>query len=184
MGTFQHSAGGKVLIPLPSHIQGSAIFGGPNKEYRYQLKRVWDAKLPSILFVMMNPSTADPEFDDPTVAKCRKYATAWCYATLLVGNTFAYRATDQKQRLSVADPVGPENDINLIAMAHAADRVVYAYGNPHKKLRRHGNALARRLQEACSKPAHVLDLTKDGTPRHPLYLRDDTPPVAWVCGAS
>ena len=103
----QHDPGGKVRLALSADVKSWADFGGDNKEYRYTLKRVWDASLGSVLFVMMNPSTADPYVDDPTVAKCQRYARAWGYGTLLVGNTFAYRATNQKDLLRVADPVGP-----------------------------------------------------------------------------
>jgi hypothetical protein len=81
--TAEHCPGGKVLLPLPIWIRGSAIFGGPNQEYRYELSRTWNESLPTILFVMMNPSTASPEFDDPTVAMDRRYAEDWGFGTLL-----------------------------------------------------------------------------------------------------
>ena len=109
------------------------------------MRRVWDESLGSVLFVMMNPSTADPYVDDPTVAKCQRYARAWGYGTLWVGNTFAYRATNQKDLMHVADPVGPENDTWLLKMAAEAGMIVLAYGKPHLQLRR-----ADRLWPRCS----------------------------------
>jgi hypothetical protein len=72
----KHSAGGKVSIPLPFHVKGQAVFGGKNDEYRYRLHRTWGPGK-RVLFMMMNPSTADPTSDDSTVYKCRKYAVAW-----------------------------------------------------------------------------------------------------------
>ena len=96
-------------LPIPVWMKPTAIFGGINQEYRYTLSRTWDESLPSVLIVMMNPSTADGiKFNDPSVAKCCRYAMAWGYGALWVGNSCAYRATDQKRLLTVGDPVGPE----------------------------------------------------------------------------
>jgi len=174
-----HDPGGKTLIQLPLWVKGSAVFGGANQEYRYELIRVWDKMLPIVLFVMMNPSTADPTADDPTVAKCRRYAEDWGFGTLLVGNTFAYRATDQKALLSVADPIGPRNDHHLAAMAEMASLIVFAYGQPHKSLRARGLQVARRLSKNGKRLVHVLELSQDGTPKHPLYLKGTLKPQPW-----
>jgi hypothetical protein len=106
----KHDPGGKVLIPLPIWVRGSAVLGGERDEFRYELSRVWNEDLATLLFVMMNPSTAGPDSDDPSVAKCRRYAEGWGFGSLLVGNTFAYRATDKKRLLEIVAPVGPDND--------------------------------------------------------------------------
>jgi len=128
---------------------------------------------------MMNPSTAEPRFDDPSVARCRSFAKAWGYGTLLVGNTFAYRATDQRRLLEVEDPIGPENDKYLKQMARKASLIVFAYGKPHIKLRARGIAVARMLAKATDHPVYVLKLTADGTPSHPLYLPGNLQPKVW-----
>jgi hypothetical protein len=131
------------------------------------------------MFVMMNPSTADPLVDDPTVAKCGRYARAWGYGGLHVGNTFAYRATDKKRLRLLADPVGPDNDSHLIAMAKEAAIVVFAYGQPgHRTLAPRGIEVARLLRSKGAKP-HVLALSKAGVPMHPLYLRGSLKPMLW-----
>lgn len=175
-----HDPGGKVRLVLPEGTIGSAIFGGARHEYRYQLARTWNPALPAAMFVMMNPSTADPLADDPSVAKCGRYARAWGFGTLLVGNTFAYRATDKKRLLEVADPVGPENDKHLIAMAKRASLVVFAYGQPgHFSLSSRGLDVARLLVRRARIAPHVLRLAKDGTPWHPLYLRESLQPTPW-----
>ena len=117
----KHDPGGKVRLALPDGTVGSAAFGGKRQEYRYRLSRTWDAKKPHLMLVMMNPSTADPRVDDPTVAKCGRYARAWRYGGVYdVGNTFAYRTTDQKRLMQVPDPIGPDNDAHLIKMAKEA----------------------------------------------------------------
>src|ERR1700733_12285555 len=146
--TPKHDPGGKVRLALKHDVKSSAVFGGRSKEYRYRLTRTWDAEKPHAMFVMMNPSTADPLVDDPTVAKCGRFARAWGYGGIYVGNTFAYRATDQKHLRLVADPIGPDNDKHLVAMAKASHLVVFAYGQPgHRSLAPRGQLVARLLMK-------------------------------------
>ena len=173
-----HDAGGSVRIPLPGHVRGTAVFGGRAKQYRYRLGREWGAA-ERVLFVMMNPSTADPKVDDPTVAKCRRFAVKWGYGGMHVGNTFAYRATDQGRLALVKDPIGPENDAHLLAMAADAALIVFAYGKPkHRALRSRGPAVARLFQQRGLR-IHILRLSIDGTPWHPLYLPETLMPAVW-----
>lgn len=135
---------------------------------------------PHAMFIMMNPSTADPFVDDPTVAKCDRFARAWGYGGICVGNTFAYRATDQKRLMQVSDPVGPDNDAHIIEMAKLAAVVIFAYGQPcHASLRPRGLALARLLVDKAGVAPHVLRLAKNGTPWHPLYLKETLKSVVW-----
>jgi hypothetical protein len=176
----RHDPGGKVRLALKHDVKSSAVFGGRSKEYRYRLTRTWDAEKPHAMFVMMNPSTADPLVDDPTVAKCGRFARAWGYGGIYVGNTFAYRATDQARLLQIADPVGPENDQHLVEMAKVAVMVIFAYGKPrHAPLRARGPELARLLVDKAGVKPHTLRLSKDGTPWHPLYLPETLKPVVW-----
>jgi hypothetical protein len=175
----QHDPGGKVRIAVTLDIKSKAVFGGPEDCYRYRLSRTWDEKLPHAMFVMMNPSTADILVDDSTVAKCGRFARAWGYGGIFVGNTFAYRATDKKRLRSIADPVGPDNDKHLLAMAKKAQIVVFAYGQPgHRSLAPRGVAVAKLLIRAGITP-HILQLSKYGIPTHPLYLLETLKPVVW-----
>jgi hypothetical protein len=175
-----HDPGGKEHLPLPVGVKGTALFGGSQEQYRYRLSRVWDAKRPHALFVLMNPSTADPLFDDRTIAKCYRFAVAWGYGGIYVGNTFAYRCTDQGRLVEIADPIGPDNDVHLIAMAKTAAVVIFAYGKPkHRQLRSRGLTLARLLLYQAQVKPHILRLGKDGTPCHPLYLPESLKPVVW-----
>jgi hypothetical protein len=174
-----HDPGGKVSLLLPEHVKGSAVFGGLADEYRYRLARTWGTGQ-RVMFVMMNPSTADPLFDDPTVAKCRRFAVKWGYGSMYVGNTFAFRATDQSRLAEVDDPIGPDNDEHLLEMATDSARVIFAYGQPkHQRLKDRGIAVVRLLQErACTQP-YMLRLSKNGTPWHPLYLPEIVQPMLW-----
>ena len=178
--TPKHAPGGKIRITLPHGIHGTATFEGKSQEYRHRLTRTWDAEKPHAMFVMMNPSIADSLVDDPTVAKCGRFARTWRYGGIYVGNTFAYRTTDQKRLMKVPDPVGPENDAHLIEMAKQAAIVVFAYGQPcHATLRSRGLALARLLMKEAGVTPHTLRLAKNGTPWHPLYLPEILKPVVW-----
>jgi Protein of unknown function (DUF1643) len=103
----QHDPGGKVRIALTLDVESKTVSGGPGDCYRYRLSRTWDEKKPHAMFVIMNPSTADLLVDDSTVAKCGRFARAWGYGGIYVGNTFAYRATNRKHLRLVADPSAP-----------------------------------------------------------------------------
>lgn len=145
--------------------------------YRYQLWRVWDESLPRLLFVMLNPSTADAEVDDPTIKKCVKYARAWGYGGLEVVNLFALRSTDPNALLDVyRDPVPwPQNNQYILESAYRAGRIVVAWG-AHKAIR------ARDKQVTALLSIHGFDLyclrlTKSGQPWHPLYVPDAQTPV-------
>jgi hypothetical protein len=106
----------------------------------------------------MNPSVACTDHSDPTLRKTGNFARIWGYGGQLVGNVHAYRATDKNRLMEVADPVGPENDRRIAAMATQAKMVVLAYGAQVVELLRHHPHLCH------------LRLAKDGTPVHPLYL--------------
>lgn len=84
----KHDPGGKVRIKLALDVKSNIVFGGPDDCYRYRLSRTWDKIQPHVLWVMMNPSVADHDGDDPTVAKCGRLARAWGYGDIYVGNTF------------------------------------------------------------------------------------------------
>jgi hypothetical protein len=77
-------------------------------QYRYRLWRLWDALAPVMVWVLLNPSTADADTDDPTVRKCVGFARAHRYGGVVLVNLFAWRATDPKQLRIVNDPVGPK----------------------------------------------------------------------------
>lgn len=140
----------------------------PCGQYRYCLTREWLMGEGVVLFVMLNPSTADAEADDPTIRRCIGFAQRWGFRGLAVGNLFALRATDPQQLKRVADPIGPENDRHLIWMSNGADVTIAAWGT----LGAFRNRDQRVLGLLRGTVEH-LGLTKQGHPRHPLYLRAD-----------
>jgi len=132
--------------------------------YRYSLTRVWNLDLPTIVFIGLNPSTADATVDDPTIRRCSRFARDWRFGRLVVVNLFAYRATDPRILRSVDDPIGSRNNGAIQAHCLSAQRIVAAWGT-------HG-ALAGRAEHVLRflRRPYCLGVTKSGSPRHPLYL--------------
>ncbi|MEN9545618.1 MAG: hypothetical protein RLZZ356_350 [Verrucomicrobiota bacterium] len=166
-GPLKHDAGGKARPAWPLDSAVSAVFSECQR-YRYELREVWDPDRPLVLWLLMNPSVACTDHSDPTLRKTGNFARIWGYGGQLVGNVHAYRATDKNRLMEVADPVGPENDRRIAAMATQAKMVVLAYGQPPKALRSRGAQVVELLRHH----PHLchLRLAKDGTPVHPLYL--------------
>lgn len=148
--------------------------------YRYQLDREW-ARLGmlarSALFVMLNPSTADANQDDPTIRRCVSFAKAWNYEAVTVVNLFAYRATKPKDlwAASVDDIHGPRNQEVIERAARDAGIIICAWG-AHERADWQAEQVRGWIAHHDEK-LHVLGRTKSGQPRHPLYLRADAMPV-------
>lgn len=172
-----HHVGDSRPLTLSQDVVSTATYGGPDKCYRYTLKRVWDTSLPSVMWLMMNPSVATECGDDRTVAKCQRYARAWGYGSILVGNTFAYRCTDQERLTEVPDPVGPDNDAALLAMAQEADRVIAAYGTPRIKMLLPRGPQAVQMLQRHNIPVYAMKVGVNGRPCHPLYLPGSLQPT-------
>ena len=145
--------------------------------YRYRLERVWAPGAKTVLFVMLNPSTATEVQNDPTVERCERRARALGFGGFAVANIFAFRATDPRVMRAAADPVGPGNDAVILALARAADRVICAWG-VHGAHRGRGAAVAALLRLQGVAPYH-LGLTRAGAPKHPLYIGYAAGPVPW-----
>lgn len=144
--------------------------------YRYQLVREWDNDLPTCAFIMLNPSTADAERDDNTIKKCVKFAQRWGFGCLLVGNLYAYRATDPAALNNRGiDVVGRDNDGALRHIVRVSDRIVCAWGANCPDTWR--APFVRNTLLAGNPDVYALRVTKDGHPGHPLYIRDDTKPI-------
>lgn len=142
-------------------------------KYRYALGRQFKHGVGICVFVMLNPSTADANIDDPTIRRCMNYAHDWGFGRLVVVNIFAWRSTNPKVLKKLADAIGPQNDGVVMREVSKAQRVICAWG-AHGDLYRRGRAVLATLQNAC-RPEH-LGLTKSGQPKHPLYLKADAVP--------
>jgi len=138
-------------------------------DYRYSLTRVWDGTLPTITFVLLNPSTADAVDLDPTLRRCVNFSKRDGYGGMKILNLYAYRTPSPKVMLGVPDPVGPENDR---ALAEATGTVVAGWGT---------NASPARVAHALTllPPLKALKVTMHGHPQHPLYAKGDSLLVDW-----
>ena len=151
--------------------------------YRYTLRRDWaPPEFERAVFVMLNPSTADAEQDDPTIRRCINFARSWQCGGLLVLNLYALRSTDPKALWKHADPVGPDNDtwLRWMARARPGQRVVREWGANAKPERERQVVTLLRDAEA---QLFCLDKTIAGAPKHPLYLAANTPLVRFGAAA-
>jgi hypothetical protein len=166
-------------VPEESGTSGSDSGSGAIivDDYRYLLWRTVDEKRPGVLvWVMLNPSTADATTNDNTIKKCMKLTRYWGYGRMEVVNLFAYRSTDPKALYKVQDPIGVSNDSFLRNAFAAADRIVCAWGANGKLLDREKRVpvLAAGKSLWCLKVSE-----KTGSPYHPLYQPDDSKLSPW-----
>lgn len=141
------------------------------KVYRYVLAREWQSHLPGVLFVALNPSTADAVRDDATVRRCIGFATSWGFGRLAIANLFAFRSTDPDQLSDATDPIGPKNDWWLERLSAEFSLTVAAWGTHGSLFQRAAEVLPKLIN------VHHLGLTRQGHPRHPLYLPRTVKPV-------
>jgi hypothetical protein len=144
-------------------VSGAQIEG----RYRYRLWREW-GEGPRVCFVMLNPSTADAEQDDPTIRRCIGFAKVLGAGSLDVVNLYALRATDPREIARDAAPVGPANNTYIDEAARRAEMVICAWG-AHSHARDRAATVLGILRRAGVKPM-CLRRTKAGHPAHPLYL--------------
>lgn len=157
------------LFDTSRWLDAGATFS-PCGAYRYRLWRTWDEIAPTVGFTMLNPSTADAAKDDATIKRCLGFARSWGYGGLVVVNLFALRSTDPAALYTHADPVGPDNDGHIDQVRASVPMMIAAWG-AHGALRGRGAKVLDTLD------MRHLGLTKDGHPRHPLYLRGDARPM-------
>jgi hypothetical protein len=139
--------------------------------YRYRLSRVWDGRSLPLVWIMLNPSTADAVDDDPTIRRCIGFAQREGCGGIEVLNLFALRATDPRALRSVRDPVGPDNDRWISEVLHPHSRVIAAWG-------RNGDYLGRNKFVIRNLRAMGIRIECLGDrPNHPLYIKGDQPLV-------
>ncbi|MFY9238214.1 MAG: DUF1643 domain-containing protein [Roseovarius sp.] len=164
-----------------THLKGdapsTAVYSDCER-YRYTLTRVWEPAGQKALFIMLNPSTATEVQNDPTVERCERRARTLGFGGFRVTNIFAWRDTDPRAMRAAADPVGPGNDAAIRESCDWADRIIAAWGT-HGVHRGRGAEVARMLQ-GLGRPVYHLGLTKDGHPKHPLYIAYARQPEPWA----
>jgi hypothetical protein len=165
-------------------MQMTAVFGGWDNIYRYELRRIWDDKLPLLVVCMLNPSTADHQSNDPTILTLIHFAKLWGYGGLLIVNLFAFRSSSPAAMFKAEDPIGLRNgDYLHLAILYARDngaRMLAAWGND-------GNERAFwTIERALNLGVELISLgtTQSGAPKHPMArglhrIARDQQPIVW-----
>ncbi len=142
------------------------------RKYRYSLWRTWDENEPVVLFILLNPSTADENLDDPTIRRCIGFAKEWGAGGIVVVNLFAFRATSPDEMMAAEDPIGPLNDHTILEAARSAGMAICAWGNSGSHLGR-STSLKRVLVDKGVE-LFCLGTNDSGEPKHPLYIKGGT----------
>lgn len=159
-------------------VKSTAVIS-PCGLYRYRLTRAWDEQLDPLVFVMLNPSTADASVDDPTIRRCVGYAKREGCGGIVVVNLMAYRATKPNALLKVDDPVGPSNLDMLIITLAGLDRAVVAWGG-HRSARMPFSRPSIEMVASCVDEMVCLGASEsNGSPYHPLMQPASAPLIPW-----
>lgn len=147
--------------------------------FRYRLWRIWNPERPRVLWIMLNPSTADAANDDPTIRKCAAFAKKWGCGGIEVVNLYAFRTASPALLKASGYRLGVENLATLSAMLQPDGlrfAAVAAWG-AHAQ-----NSIAEWVRVEADRaglPLHYLRLNKGGSPAHPLYLPLDSELTEW-----
>lgn len=173
-------------------IAGDAVISADGK-YRSILSREIEADGDGLcVFGMLNPSTASGTVNDPTLHQTMRFAAREKCCHLYVVNLFTARSPEPKILWTIDDPVGPDADrafdtiVNLALGNYPRKVIIIAgwgavtSGAPEwfRNLRNDRvevfkSRFPRRL------PIMALGLTRDGSPRHPLYIGRKEPLVEY-----
>jgi hypothetical protein len=165
-----------VVAPLYPESRGADI--SHCGRYRYRLWREWNYTYPTCCFIMLNPSTADANIDDPTIRRCVGFAKKWGYGRLNVVNLFAYRSASPEALygMSKGMAIGPEGDRHIAEVCNASDIIICAWGN-HGSLFMRGEEVIKIIRaQQGAEPMAIKINNKSKQPSHPLYLKADLKP--------
>ena len=141
------------------------------RKYRYTLWRTWDDSKPKVMFLGLNPSTADEINNDPTVTRCINYSKSWGYGGMYMMNIFAFRTTYPIELKKSNDPVGKNNDYWIEKIQNDVDKCIGAWGNDGEFKNRF-KTIYRIIPDL-----YCLKVNNSGQPAHPLYLRSNLKPI-------
>tara|TARA_B100000123_G_scaffold266093_1_gene237887 strand:- start:95 stop:556 length:462 start_codon:yes stop_codon:yes gene_type:complete len=135
-----------------------------DKKDRFSLSRIWDSKKPKALYIMLNPSYADNESDDPTIRRLIFFSKKFKFGGFYVTNLFS-QITPYPKELNMDNKSKKKNLKIISELIKKSDLIVYAWGNLVSE--------PIELRKLIESPL-CFGINKNGTPRHPLYLRSDT----------
>lgn len=139
-----------------------------DRRYRFALWRIWDEKKPLVMFIGLNPSTANETDADPTIKSVERICRYNGYGGFYMMNCFPYVSTDPNQLKDFGNT--SENDKWLIDIGNKCQSVVFVWGNFKivKKLNRDVELMKMFPN------AKALHINKNGSPKHPLYCKSET----------
>lgn len=139
------------------------------RKYRFALWRIWDDSKPLIMFIGLNPSTANEHEPDPTIKRVTKFAYKWGYGGFYMMNCFAFVTAYPKELFKPYAEI-EENDRWLKLISERCSEIIFAWGT--------FEAAKYRAEELCEMfpNGKALVVNKDGSPRHPLYVKGDIVP--------
>ena len=157
---------------LFNHSDNGALFS-EDRKYRYALWRIWDKSKPLIMFIGLNPSTANEAQDDPTIRRIKSMAGKWGYGGVYMMNCFPYVSTNPDDLKDFGNT--SLNDQWLHDISELCQEIIFAWGS-FDIVKESGmdKALIRMFPHA-----KALIINKDASPRHPLYVPGDVVPCRY-----
>ena len=141
------------------------------RKYRYALWRIWDNSKPLVMFIGLNPSTANEASNDPTIRRVKRFASDWGFGGVYMMNLFAY-VTPYPEILKKCDDPLCDNDRWLEEIAIKCNKIIFAWGSFPEA--------SKRAKDIINKfDGHALIINKDGSPRHPLYVPNNIEPIKY-----
>ena len=160
-------------------MRRDAIFS-EDRKYRYILSRIWDETKPTVLFIGLNPSTADETEDDPTIRKCINFAKTWGYGGIYMANLFAFRSTNPENLRNEQDPVGSDNNSFIKKYLGESERTIVCWGNKGNINNRSEEVYNLLVNSPHHNSLHCLKINQTGEPHHPLYLPLDIEAIPYT----
>lgn len=139
-------------------------------KYRYVLWRNWDNSKPKVMFIGLNPSTANETYNDPTIRRVIGFAKSWGFGGMAMLNLFAIVSPDPKVLATSQDPVG-DNDGYLETFGTVADTIVFAWGS-FREAKDRAVVVSKMFPNAI-----CLKKSAAGNPWHPLYVPANVEPI-------
>lgn len=139
----------------------------------------WNKGNDFVLFIGLNPSIADEVRLDPTVTRCYNFARRWGYHFLLMANLYSKISTDPKGvDFKFNDPDDRmNNDYELAQAVKLSNQVILAWGsNADSQIAAHWLRLTRMSHNIS---LHCFAVNKNGSPKHPLYLKASSVPILY-----
>jgi hypothetical protein len=159
-------------------IDTGATFSA-DRSYRYRLWRRWQPKLPCLVYVLLNPSTADETRDDPTIRRCIVRAARTGFGSVEILNVFAWPDVSPEVLVSAFDPVGPENDRHILECVASCDTVIVGWGRWAEIILPGRPDHVLGILKAAGKTPLAFKVNGDGSPKHPLYISYSILPVPY-----